>query len=96
MGLEPGVMEDKTKPKEIEKRISDGKKASDFDRRTPPEQGEGPTSAGVVTGPKLLTRSLSFRLRALRYKRYPYQIQQYKWYPYQIPLLSSDIYSLNT
>ena len=49
MELEPGVMEDKTKPMENEKWISDGLKVGDFERRTPPEQGEGPTSAEVVT-----------------------------------------------
>ena len=49
MGLEPGVIQDKTKPKENEKRISDGEKVGDFDHRTPPEQGEEPTSGEVVT-----------------------------------------------
>ena len=36
---------------ENEKWIGDGKKAGDITRRTPPEQGEGPTLAEVVTGP---------------------------------------------
>ena len=49
MELEPGVMEDETKPMENEKWIGDGLKVGDVDRRTPPEQGEGPTSAEVVT-----------------------------------------------
>ena len=34
MGLEPGVMEDKTKPMENEKWINDGQEAGDVDRRT--------------------------------------------------------------
>ena len=42
-------MEDKTKPMENEKWISDGQKVGDVDRQTPPEQGEGTTSAEVVT-----------------------------------------------
>ena len=49
MGLEPGVKEDETKPMENEKWISDGSKVGDVDRRTPPEQGEGPTTVEVVT-----------------------------------------------
>jgi hypothetical protein len=43
MELESGVMEDKTKPMENEKWISDGWKVGDVDRRMSPEQGEGPT-----------------------------------------------------
>ena len=39
----------KTKPMENEKSISEGQKVGDVDRQTPPEQGEGPTSAEVVT-----------------------------------------------
>ena len=42
-------MENKTKPIENEKWIGDSQKVDDFDRQTPPEQGEGPTSAEVVT-----------------------------------------------
>ena len=42
-------MEDKTKPMENEKWISDGQKVGDVDRRTPPEQGEGTTPVEVVT-----------------------------------------------
>ena len=52
MRLEPGVKEDKTKPTENEKWISDCLKAGDVDRQTPPEQGDGPTSptsAEIVT-----------------------------------------------
>jgi hypothetical protein len=39
----------KTKPNENETWIGSDKKAGDVDRRTPPEQGEGPTSEEVVT-----------------------------------------------
>ena len=35
---------------ENEKWISDDQKVGEFDRRTSPEQGDGPTSAEVVTG----------------------------------------------
>ena len=55
MEFEPGVWEDETKQMENERWICDGKKAGDVDRRTPPEQGEGPTSAEVVTVCKLPT-----------------------------------------
>jgi hypothetical protein len=43
-GCKPGVLENKTKQMENEMEM-----AGDVDRRTPPEQGEGPTSVGVVT-----------------------------------------------
>ena len=49
MEWKPGVYnEDKTK-NETETWIGGDQKAGDVDRRTPPEQGEGPTSAAVVT-----------------------------------------------
>jgi hypothetical protein len=49
MELKPGVWEDKTKQMENEKWINDGSKTGDADLRMPPEQGEEPTSAEVVT-----------------------------------------------
>ena len=51
MGLKTGVWKDKTKPMENEKRINDGQKTGDVERRAPPEKGEATTSAEVVTIP---------------------------------------------
>ena len=50
----PGVWENKTKQMKDERWIGDGLKTGDVDRRTPPEKGEEPTLAEVVTVPPLM------------------------------------------